>query len=215
MRHTVVITIFLGVGVLAACTSFGPGIGLSSGSDLGSDSGSGSGSGLDSSSSAGTSDSGDHTKLDVGISSNSEYASLSSIKGVYLGAFPRLPGCSIEAEVNYIHVSEKGIVTWYDYHGDACGSGDNCYSIIDGPPHFTPGEIRETPNGLEARLNPIRRSSKWSTINFFKGNVFDGISFEYVNPFTGKLMSSFGTEHPFGTKVSSPSIEEIENNICR
>lgn len=146
---------------------------------------------------------------------NGNYNSLEDLQGVYEGSISRNGGCSLEDE-NYIYVSPQGIVTWYDYEGDACGSGENCYTIFDNPPAYTPGEIRESSGELEARLNPIFGDiPEWGEIEFSNAVVYDGISFEAVDPSTGERITIGGnTEQPFGTKVTVPSIEDIQSQLC-
>jgi hypothetical protein len=133
---------------------------------------------------------------------------LADVAGVYLGAFPRVENCM--AEENYIVIDDTGVVTWYDYEGDACGSGLNCYTIMDGPPAFTPGLIRErNAGGLEAKFNPIYFNTSFQNFSFIPAVDYAGISF-IIDGGTGVLAG----EQPFGTKVTAPSKIDIENQLC-
>ncbi len=144
------------------------------------------------------------------------YNELEEIEGVYLGSIARNAGCTVEEDENYIAVTRSGDVLWFDYEGDACGSGENCYTEMTNPPAYTPGLLQETSDGLEAKLNPVfGDATEWGAIVFSAGVLYEGLSFEAVDPSTGMRIDIGGnTEQPFGTKVTNPSLSDIQSQLC-
>ena len=109
----------------------------------------------------------------------------------------------------YLHISETGLITTYDYLGDSVDNGENCYSK-------NPDNINSTINNTTLTIDEenkyfVSGSIQWTYDETEKNIVKVGLS-----GFTaGGLFAMNDTRVATSTLlVTSPSVQDMEQLLC-